>query len=333
MRLLKKRELKVSREVRIGATVIIAIALFLYGFNFLKGKNIFTQRTKFYAVFDNVGGLTESNPVMIRGYAVGQVNKIFFHPNNSQKLVIELSLQENDLQIPKNTVAKIYSSGLLGGMAVELVFGNAKEFIESGDTLTSALDQGIMDAISKQAAPVKDKAEKLLVSVDSLVQSINAIFNNNAKGNLRSTINNLDKISLQIEGLVGEQREKLNGITGNINSITSNIKDNNEKLTNVIKNFSNISDSLAKSNITTTLNNANTALKSVSEVVEKINKGEGTLGLLLNDKKMYNYLESSSKDLDKLLIDMKEHPSRYVHFSVFGKKDKSSNTSNTPPNK
>jgi phospholipid/cholesterol/gamma-HCH transport system substrate-binding protein len=122
--------------------------------------------------------------------------------------------------------------------------------------------------------------------------------------------------------LVGDQRKKLDGITSNINSITNNIKENNDKLTNVIKNFSNISDSLAKANIANTLHNANIALKSVSEVVEKINNGEGSLGLLLNDKKLYSNLESSTKDLDKLLIDMKEHPSRYVHFSIFGKKDK-----------
>lgn len=314
--------MKLTREAKIGTTVVVAICLFIYGFNFLKGKNIFTQRTKYYAVFDNVGGLTESNPVMIRGYGVGQVNKIFFNPNNSQKLVVELSMQENDLSIPKNTIAKIYSSGLLGGMAIELMFGDAKEYIESGDTLASMLDKGLMEELGQQAAPVKDKAEKLLVSVDSLVQSINGIFNNNAKGNLRSTINNLDKISLQIEGLVGDQRKKLDGITSNINSITNNIKENNDKLTNVIKNFSNISDSLAKANIANTLNNANIALKSVSEVVEKINNGEGSLGLLLNDKKLYSNLDSSTKDLDKLLIDMKEHPSRYVHFSVFGKKDK-----------
>ena len=314
--------MKISRETKIGSVVIIAIALFLYGFNFLKGKNIFTQRTKFYAVFDNVGGLTESNPVMIRGYAVGQVNKIFFHPNNSQKLVVEISLQENDLQIPKNTIAKIYSSGLLGGMAIELVFGNDINCIVNGDTLASTLDEGLMASLGKNVEPIKDKAEKLLVSVDSLVQNINGIFNNDAKGNLRSTINSLDKISIQIEGLVGEQRKKLDAITGNISSITNNIKNNNEDLTNVIKNFSALSDSLAKSNIASTLNKANEALKGVSEVVEKINKGEGTLGLLLNDKKLYSNLETSSKDLDKLLVDLKEHPSRYVHFSVFGKKDK-----------
>ena len=178
--------MKISREIKIGLTVLISIGLFLYGFNFLKGKNIFTQRTKFYAIYDNVGGLTESNPVMIRGLAVGQVNKIFFDPNNSKKLIVEMSLHENDLLIPSNTNAKIFSSGLLAGMAIELEFGDATTNLNSGDTMKSSLDAGIMEELAKHAEPVKDKAERLLVSADSLIKTVNKFVDTESKGSVQS---------------------------------------------------------------------------------------------------------------------------------------------------
>ncbi len=307
--------MKLSKEVKIGLTVLVSIAFFLYGFNFLKGKNIFTQRTKFYAIYDNVGGLTESNPVMIRGFAVGQVNKIFFHPNNSKKLVVELSLQENDLLIPKNTVAKVYSSGLLGGMAVELVFGDAKEFIQNGDTLSSELDAGIMAEIAKHAEPVKNKAENLLVSADSLLNDLNKFVSPNSNNNLNSILLNLSKITIQLNSILLEQREKINNLTTTLNNNTG-------KIDNTMKNISSITDSIANIKFAETVNELESTMKKLNQTLDKIDKGEGTLGLLINDKKLYGNLESSTKNLDKLLIDLKEHPKRYVQFSVFSKKEK-----------
>lgn len=307
--------MKLSKEVKIGLTVLVSIAFFLYGFNFLKGKNIFTQRTKFYAVYDNVGGLTESNPVMIRGYAVGQVNKIFFHPNNSKKLVVELSLQENELAIPKNTTAKIYSSGLLGGMAVELVFGDSKDALNNGDTLISELDAGIMAEIAKHAEPVKNKAENLLVSADSLITDLNKYVSSNSNNSINSILMNLSKITIQLNSILLEQREK-------INNLTSTINNNTGRIDNTMKNISSISDSIANLKFAATLNQIESTMKKLNQTIEKIDNGEGSLGLLVNDKKLYNNLESSTKNLDKLLIDLKEHPKRYVQFSVFSKKEK-----------
>lgn len=316
--------MEIKKEVKIGILVIVSIFAFVYGFNFLKGKSIFNPRSTYYAVYDNVNGLTESNPVLIRGFAIGTVNKIFFLPENSEKIVVEITLKDSDIKIPKGSTALIRSSSILGGMAIDLNFTKSKEYYQSGDTLLSDMENGLTDEISKQIVPIKDKAEKLISTVDSLIININSIFNDNTKGNLRESVKTFNSIALEVQGMVQEEREKLKKIADNVQSITLNLKDNNDKIQNILKNLSTVSDSLAKANLASTVANANIALAEVAQVMTKINEGKGSLGMLVNDKKLYDNLESSSKDLDKLMIDLKENPKRYIHFSVFGKKEKKS---------
>jgi phospholipid/cholesterol/gamma-HCH transport system substrate-binding protein len=313
---------EIKKEVKIGILVVVSIFAFVYGFNFLKGKNIFNPRSTYYAVYDNVNGLTKSNPVMIRGYSIGSVNNIYFLPDNPEKIVVEIKLKNSDIKIPKGTVALIRSSSLLGGMAIDLNFSKNNEYYTSGDTLLSDLESGLTDEISKQIIPVKDKAEKLISTVDSLIANINSIFNDNTKGNLRESVKTFNQIALDVQGMVAEERERLKKIADNVQSITQNLKDNNNQIQNILKNISNVTDSLAKANLASTVANANIALTEVAEVMTKINQGQGSLGLLVNDKKLYDNLDASSKDLDKLMIDIKENPKRYIHFSVFGRKEK-----------
>ncbi|MFZ4613480.1 MAG: MlaD family protein [Bacteroidia bacterium] len=314
--------MEIKKEVKIGLMVILSIFAFVYGFNFLKGKNIFNPRSTYYAVYDNVNGLTESNPVMIRGYSIGSVNNIYFLPDNPEKIVVEIKLKNSDIKIPKGTVALIRSSSLLGGMAIDLNFSKSKEFYESGDTLLADIENGLTDEISKQIIPVKDKAEKLIATVDSLIKNINSIFNDKTKGNLRESVTTFNSIALEVKEMVTEERIRLRKITDNVQSITENLKNNNAQIQNILKNISNVTDSLAKANLASTIANANIALAEVAQVMTKINEGKGSLGLLVNDKKLYDNLEASTKDLDKLMVDIKENPKRYIHFSVFGKKDK-----------
>jgi phospholipid/cholesterol/gamma-HCH transport system substrate-binding protein len=314
--------MKISNETKVGALTSIIIVLLILGFNFLKGKNIFNPRSTYYAVYDNINGLTESNPVMIRGYSIGSVNNIYFLPDNPEKIVVEIKLKNSDIKIPKGTVALIRSSSLLGGMAIDLNFSKSKEFYESGDTLLADIENGLTDEISKQIIPVKDKAEKLIATVDSLIKNINSIFNDKTKGNLRESVTTFNSIALEVKEMVTEERIRLRKITDNVQSITENLKNNNAQIQNILKNISNVTDSLAKANLASTIANANIALAEVAQVMTKINEGKGSLGLLVNDKKLYDNLEASTKDLDKLMVDIKENPKRYIHFSVFGKKDK-----------
>ena len=312
----------IKKEVKIGGIVVIAVFLFVYGFNFLKGKNIFTSRTRYYVVYKNFGGLTESNPVYFNGFVIGKVNKIFFAPDMKGGIIVEFVLKENDLKIPKNTIARIFSDGLLGTKAIGLDFGDAQTFAESGDTLLPNLENSITDQMSEQLMPVKDKAEKLIVRADSLLAVITKLFSPGVNDNLRHSIENVNTITLNVNGMVSEQRKRLDAITANIESISKNLKDNNENLSKIMSNFKNISDSVAKVNLAQTLNNANMAVKQTAEIMEKINTGKGSLGMLINNDSLYKHLDMASRDLDRLLIDLKEHPKRYVHLSVFGKSDK-----------
>jgi phospholipid/cholesterol/gamma-HCH transport system substrate-binding protein len=312
----------IKKEVKIGGIVVIAVFLFIYGLNFLKGKNIFTARTHYYVVYKNVGGLTESNPVYFNGFVVGKVNQISIAPDMKGGIIVDFVLRENDLKIPKNTVARIFSDGLLGTKAIGLDFGDAKEFAESGDTLLPNLENSLTDQMSEQLMPVKDKAESLIVRADSLMAVITKLFSPGVNDNLRHSIENVNSITLNVNGLVSEQRKRLDAITANVESISKNLKENNENLTIIMSNFKNISDSIAKANLTQTLNNANLAVKQTAEIMEKINSGKGSLGMLVNNDSLYRHLDMASKDLDRLLVDLKEHPKRYVHISVFGKSDK-----------
>jgi phospholipid/cholesterol/gamma-HCH transport system substrate-binding protein len=312
----------IKKEVKIGGIVVIAVFLFVYGLNFLKGKNIFTARTHYFVVYKNVGGLTESNPVYFNGFVVGKVNKIFFAPDMKGGIIVDFVLRENDLKIPKNTIARIFSDGLLGTKAIGLDFGNATELAESGDTLLPNLENSLTAQMSEQLMPVKDKAESLILRADSLIAVITQLFSPGVNDNLRHSIENVNSITLNVNGMVAEQRKRLDAITANIESISKNLKDNNENLTKIMSNFKNISDSIAKANLTQTLNNANIAVKQTAEIMEKINSGKGSLGMLINNDSLYKHLDMASKDLDRLLVDLKEHPKRYVHISVFGKSDK-----------
>jgi phospholipid/cholesterol/gamma-HCH transport system substrate-binding protein len=314
--------LKIKKEVKIGLIVIAGIFLLVYGLNFLKGKNIFDGRNKYYVVYDNVGGLTISNPVYYNGFVVGRVNKISFLNDQSGRMSVEISLRETDLRIPRGSVARIFSDGLLGTKAISIDFSKEKTFLEDGDTLKPDLQASITDEVARQVKPLKDKAESLISTVDTLIQEITSIFNDGTKGSLRHSMQNMDEITGEFKGLVIEERTKLKKIMENIESISNNLKNNNEAITGLLKNLNNLSDTLVRANVAQTISNANIALLQMSEVMKKINSGQGSLGLLVNDDKLYKNLESTSKDLDQLMIDLKANPGRYVHFSLFGRKDK-----------
>lgn len=321
--------MKLSKEAKTGILGTVAIALFIFGFNFLKGTNIFSTQRHFFAVYNSIEGLVEANSVVVNGYKIGIVKTISLKPDNSGKIVVEFSVTDNSINIPQNSVAKIISSDLLGTKAIQIIFANDKGMIQDGDTLKSDIEEDLKSAVDKRIAPLQKKAESLISSVDSVMIVVQSVFNESARQNLKNSFESIqnslqtfERTSKRLDTLVASEKNKLSVILSKVESISSNLAANNEKLTNIINNFSSISDSLAKANITSTVNNANTALSQASQIMEKINKGEGSMGMLVNNKSLYNKLDSASANLDRLFIDMKEHPRRYVHFSVFGKKDK-----------
>ncbi|MBI9036606.1 MAG: MCE family protein [Bacteroidales bacterium] len=315
--------MKISRELIVGIIFIITIGLFIWGFNFLKGSDIFEKQREFYVEYDAVNGLIKSNPIVINGLKVGQVKDLYFAPDNSGNIIVILVIS-NDFPIPKNSIARIYSSDLMGSKAIDLQIGSSKILAQSGDTLGAKVEASLKEEVNAQVQPLKTKAEDLMGSIDSVVTVIQAIFNENARENLensfesiKNTLFSLQNTTYNIDTLVITERTRLSSIINNVDDITKNLKENNKNISNILANFSTLSDTLAKSEIPKTFLNANKSIETLSKILDKINKGEGTLGLLLHNDSLYIELQKSSSDLNKLLEDIRLNPKKYVRFSVF----------------
>ena len=318
-----------KKEVKVGLLVTVGMVVLLVGFNFLKGKNFFSKTRKFYAIYTNIDGLVEACPVQMNGFKVGQVSNIRLYSSASDRILVTLLISNKEINIPKNATAMIISSDLLGSKAVQLILGSSTEYAQNGDTIMSAIEDDLKQSVDKRIAPLQKKAEGLISSIDSVMVVVQAILSKDVRNNLtqsfegiKNAIASFEKTSLRLDTLIVSEKHKLITIFSKIESISINVANNNDKLTNVINNFSSISDSLAKANIKSTIDNANIALHQASLIMNKVSKGEGSLGMLINSDSLYKKLELASTNLDKLFINMKDHPKRYVHFSVIGKSDK-----------
>ncbi len=315
--------MKLSREFIIGIVFVVAIALFIWGYNYLKGWDVFTKQKSFFGIYNQINGLMKANPVSINGLNVGQVKNLYFEDNHSGRIVVEIVVT-SDFPIPVNSIAKIYSSDIMGSKAIEIVLGNSTVIAVAGDTLLTSIEAGLKEEVNRQVQPIKKKAEDLLATIDSVVTVISEIFNENARKNLsqsfesiKNTLEAIQSASYEIDTLVTVERNRLADILTNIESITKNLDKNKDNINNIISNFSAISDTLAKAEIPKTFNNANIALKNIADIADKINKGEGTIGMLIHNDSLYYQLEKSASDLNKLLEDIRKNPRKYVRFSLF----------------
>lgn len=311
--------MKVKIVTQIGIIVSITLVLFVWGFNYLKGKNMMYKERTFFAVYEKVDGLAEGNPVQINGMKIGYIHKIDLHPDLSGRILVTF-LVEKRYNIKKLATAEIISSDLLGAKAIRIIPGQQAAFHESEDTLKAKIELGL----TEQLVPMKEKVESMVSSLDSIMKVIkhgltNAEGNGLAEGfsNVGTTLKHLAHMSALYDSLSITQKGKIKGILDNVQSITTNFKANNEKLNAAIGNFANISDSLAKSNLKSTISKADKTLGQLEAITKRINNGQGSLGLLAKDDSLYIGLKNSSKDLDALLKDIKKEPKKYLKFSVF----------------
>ncbi len=311
-----------KRILKTGFLVSFSIFLLIWGIHFLKGKDLFKIENKFYIKYEHVDGLIVSNQVLINGFKVGQVNDIRFESDTSGILIVEILVQDQ-YKIPKNTIAEIYSADLMGTKSIRLIRSKQPELSLSGDTLIAAIEQDLKEQVNMQILPLKNKAENLISSMDSALTVIRYIFNDNTRHNLqrsfesiKTTIKNLERTTFTLDDLMSNEKSKLEQIFTNIESITANINNSNAEIQNIITNFSNISDSLAKSDILAIINNTEKAVDNINQVVEKINNGEGSIGMLLHNDTLYTHLENASYNLNRLIRDINENPKRYIHFSA-----------------
>ena len=315
--------MKLPREFKIGFIFVLATAILVWGFSFLKNKNILYKEKVLIAVYQHVNGLNPSNPIYINGVKVGQVGKVYFDPKMNGDIIVQMVFTDK-FPIPANSVARIFSEDLMGSKAVEILLGNAQEFASNGDTLVTDVETSLKDAVNQQILPLKLKAEDLLSSLDTMVIAIKGVFNKDIREDLtasiksiRATMSNLENTTHNLDTLVYTQSGRLSSILYNIDMITRNLNNNSGEISRILGNLANLSDTIAQANISGILGNLDKTVGDLSVVMSRIEKGEGTLGMLIKDDALYNQLEKSAIDLDLLLEDIRLNPKRYVRVSVF----------------
>lgn len=310
--------MKISSETKVGVLAAVAIVILIVGYSFLKGNDVFSSENEFYAKYDRVDGLAVSKPVLVNGYQIGRVSKLTLLP--SGQILAQFKV-DPEYAIPNNTVARLESTDLLGGKAIIFELGGSNQYANDGDTLNANIEKDLLE----QVEPVQKKAEMIIARLDSVLTSVNSTLNPAFQKNfersfasIARTLETLEGTTKTVDGLVGTQTNRIAAIMANLESISGNFKNNNAKITAIMNNFEKVSDDVAKANFAKTMTEANTAIADLQSVINKVNTGEGTLSQLINDPNMYNNLNNASKNLDKLMIDLKANPKRYVSFSVFG---------------
>src|SRR6185312_8850886 len=318
--------MKVSNETKIGVMAVVGIALLAWGFNYLKGHGIFKKGTYIYAVYSDVQGLVKSNPVVINGMQVGNISNLD-GGKDMKRIVVTVALKK-DVNIPKNSLAVI-NPNLLGSPTMEIQLGSANTYLKNGDTLLTTLSGGAFDEAMKLINPVLYEVRNAVKSLDSVLTTVTTVFDVRTKDNIKNILSNLNlatasfvATSQSIQKLMDVQNGALAQSLDNMRTFTSNLNSNNTNLDSIMRNTKVFSNRLSAIDLQQTLDSLNVAIHNFKEGSEKINSKSGSLGLLLNDKTLYDNLASTSNKINILLDDIRVHPKRYVNFSVFGRKSK-----------
>lgn len=306
--------MKISRENKTAILVIASILLFIWGYSFLKGKDLFSNYKTFYVQYDNVEGLAISAPITLNGLVIGKVSNITVQ-NETGKLIVEL-LVKSDFPISKSSKVNIYEPGLIGGKQIQVIPNFAdKTLAISGDFLIGNQIPGLTDLVSEKLAPIQEKLDKVLLNADKLITGINNVLDKNGQENLKKTLAELSetmaqfhKASSSINSILDDNKGKIGGMISNFNKVSSD--------------FSKISDSLNKADLGKTVKNLQKTLATVDGIMVNLQSGKGTMGKLLTDDVLYTNLSKTSKELELLLQDVRLYPTRYVNVSLFGKKNK-----------
>ena len=305
--------LKLSREIKTAFLIIGCIIIFVFGFNYLKGTSLLSNEKTIHALYDEVEGLVVGANITIRGLNVGKVKMIDFS-DDFEKIKVTFSIRD-DLAFSNKSIAQLYEAGLIGGKAIAIIPKyDTSNIIKNGDILFSEIKPGLTELVNQQIAPLQDKIEGLLTSADSLFAGISNVMNYETQNNLKMTLQGL-----------ASTIENVNILSSNIN----NILDENEKeleftmknLSKVSGNLYKITDSLKQMPLSSTVKNFEDTSSQLKQIIERLNSGEGSAGMILNDNKLYDNLVNSSEALEALLSDLKSHPKKYVHFSIFGRKE------------
>ncbi|HMI59819.1 MAG TPA: MlaD family protein [Puia sp.] len=312
----------ISNETKIGVLAVVALAALILGFNFLKGSSLFQHTKKLYAVFDNVDGVELSNNVQINGLTIGSVSAITESDKDLTRGIVVTITLKKDVHIPKNSIAEI-NSGFISSATITVDKGDDTQFLKDGDTLLTKKKPNILSQVQESVNPIILKLGGTLTSLDSLIQVVGTLFDPRLKNNFGSIIANLAASTAQLQIMLNAQTGVLAQSLKNVNTFTANLAKNNDHITHTLENVEKTTSNLSSAKIPETVESLRAAVTEMQGLVGKLNSNNGTVGMLLNDKRLYTNLEGTTRSLQILLDDLRLHPKRYVNVSVFGRKDKS----------
>lgn len=310
--------MKLSKEAKVGILAVVTLVMLYFGFNFLKGSDIFSRTNKYLVVYDNVDGLTASNPVQLNGLSIGRVDRIDILQTRNNQLLVTLDI-DKQIKVGRGTKAVLADAGVLGGKVVILQINQSGNQLESGDTLISAKEAGI-------TALIKEKTLPVLNSVDSLTLNLNRIVKQFDRTGLilNRTLEGVEATTGTLQLTVGENRESIRRLMTNLNNLSASLAETEKEVKPLLAKANTFADSLNALKLSQTLATANRSIGTLQQMLADINSGKGTLGKLKGDEALYRNVNGATASLEKLLTDFRENPKRYVHFSLFGRKEKKS---------
>ena len=302
--------MKLSNEIKTAILVLSGILMFIVGFSYLKSNNIFSSDRTFFAIYDDIEGVSVGTPVTVSGFNVGSIQDISFY-QNTMDILVKFRV-ENKVKFSKNSVAQIYETGLIGGKALAILPNNGP-LAQSGDTLRSSIAPGLTELVNDKLSPLQEKIESTFVSADSLLKNINNVLDVNSQNQIKESFSQLSDLAINLK----ESSENLNSI---INSNEIKINDIVSNVDNFSSNFSSLSNSF--SDVEVIIGNLTKTSNNLNSIIDEISSGDGTFNQLIYDDSMIKSLNEASNNLNLLMEDLRLNPKRYVHFSLFGKKNK-----------
>lgn len=309
----------ISREVKIGTVALLTIIVFIWLYSFLRGENLLTRTSHYFVIYDEIGGLIESNPVEVSGYKVGVVQTIDFIDDGTGRLLVTLSLDKK-MKIPEGSLAEITNASLIAGMKIQFIFSDSQTSYSSGDTIGGRLAVPITTRLENELLPLKATIELTVSRIDSIMIALNNTLTPGMTRDLQETTSNVKSITGTMARSLSGSEDEIKMAIANLSSFSRVLAQNAGMLDSTMKNLAEISDSIASADLTGTLNRLGNAAAETATLLEAMNDGKGSAGKLITNDSLYNNLNTSLENLSILLEDLKNNPKRYVHFSLFGKK-------------
>lgn len=303
-----------KKEVKIGIFAVAMLGLSWAGIRFLSGFDIFSRNAVYYAAYEQVSGVQHASPILMKGVKIGTVTDIVFDPSQSDKVVLQLTVQRR-YRLPEDSEAKIFSNGLMGNKAIEVIYGNSSVYLRSGDTLRAGRDRDLMDVAGSELDFFKQHFSKIATELTATLENLNGLLERNA-GHIDGTLGHLDELSGDLASVLGSQKANLQRAIAQLAEFADMLGDNSPRVDSLIGNLNRFSAQLTDEQLVARLGSA---VDELSTLLARIDHGDGTMARLMNDPALYESVNGAAENLSELLADMKQYPARYVHLSVFGR--------------